>query len=91
MDRGMKPVDSVGSAKIQVDYLEHIDENHLNGEASARWSIEFCERYRSLEEGLDELYDDGELEDTEPTDVLSLVDETQYGEARELLMEEQER
>lgn len=85
----MEAVESLDEAKKQVEMLGKIDEHYLDENTSARWSIEYCERYQSLQNGLENLYDDGVLE-TEPGDVLVEIGKTNYSEAAELLEAEAE-
>lgn len=79
-------VDSIQRAKIQIDYLEKIENQHIeDGQyTSSRWAIEFNERYDALDEGLYELAEEDDVE-IDPSDVLSAVDEENYDRARLLL------
>ena len=84
----MDSVDSVLEARLTVTRLENAEEK-LQESESRRWSIEFTELYRSLNEGLYDLHEDKEIE-TDPAEILTAVDNFDYGKARGLLSKEED-
>lgn len=89
MDRRLDPVQTPLQAKTALKRLQNIEKNHFGENTSRRWSIEFSELYHSLEKGLYQLEEQGDIAE-DPSEILTAADNSDYSQALNLLNGDEE-